>query len=110
METIILILVTIGIIALITIAISDVYSNIMIKKSDEIIIRNQNELNENNKTITNNINLLKKHFNKNITDIAKTFDFYDRRIIALEEKHYKRRKKIDKEVDTNNTSNTDNVQ
>lgn len=107
MEIIILILITIGIIALITIAISNVYSNTMIKKSYEIIIKNQNELNENNKTITNNINLLKEHFNKNITDIAKTFDFYDRRIISLEQRQYKRKKKINNDI---TASNADDVQ
>lgn len=65
---------------------------------------------KNNETITNDVNLLKEYFNKNITDIAKTFDFYDRRIIALEERHYKRRKKIDKEVNSDNADKTNNIQ
>lgn len=86
-------------------AINDIITNIRIEKKYDFIIKFQNEIIENNKTITNNINLLKEHFNKNITDIAKTFNFYDKRIITLEERHYKRRKKIDKEVDTNNTDN-----
>ena len=86
-------------------AINDIITNVKIEKKYDIIIKFQNEIIENNKTITNNVNLLKEHFNKNITDIAKTFNFYDKRFITLEEKHYKRRKKIDKEVDTNNTDN-----
>ena len=107
METIILILVTIGVITLAIIAISNIYSNTAIKKFYEIIIKNQNELIENNKTITNNINLLKEYFNKNITDIAKTFDFYDRRIIALEQRQYKRNKNINSNI---TPSNIDDVQ
>lgn len=107
METIILILVTIGVITFAIIAISNIYSNTAIKKFYEIIIKNQNELIENNKTITNNINLLKEHFNKNITDIAKTFDFYDRRIIALEQKQYKRNKNFNSNIIP---SNIDDVQ
>lgn len=107
MEIIILIVITIGIIALVTIAVSNIYSNTMIRKSYEIIIKNQNEIIENNKNITDNFNLFKKHFNKNITDIAKTFDFYDKRIIALEQRQYKRKKKINNDI---TASNTDDVQ
>lgn len=107
METIILTLVTIGVIALLIIAISNIYSNTAIKKSYETIVKNQNEIIENNKNITNNINLFKEHFNKNITDIAKTFDFYDRRIIALEQRQYKRKKKINNDI---TVSNVDDVQ
>lgn len=102
METIILIFFTIGVITLAIIAISNIYSNTAIKKFYEIIIKNQNELIENNKTITNNINLLKEHFNKNITDIAKTFDFYDRRIIALEQRQYKRNKNFNSNITPSN--------
>ena len=105
MEIIILILISIGILSLAIMAINDIITNVKIEKKYDIIIKFQNEIIENNKTITNNVNLLKEHFNKNITDIAKTFNFYDKRIIALEEKHYKRRKKIDKVVYTNNTDN-----
>lgn len=105
METIILILVIIGSLSLTIMTINNIITNTRIEKNYDIIIKFQNEIVENNKTITNNINLLKEHFNKNITDIAKTFNFYDRRIIHLEERHYKRKKKIDKEVDTNNTNN-----
>lgn len=107
MEIIILTLVTIGVIALLIIAISNIYSNTAIKKSYETIVKNQNEIIENNKNITNNINLFKEHFNKNITDIAKTFDFYDRRIIALEQRQYKRKKKINNDI---TASNVDDVQ
>lgn len=102
MEIIILTLVTIGVIASLIIAISNNYSNTMIKKSYEMTIKNQNEIIKNNKSITNNINLFKEHFNKNITDIAKIFDFYDRRIIALEQRQYKRKKKINNDITARN--------
>ena len=107
MEIIILILISIGILSLAIMAINDIITNVKIEKKYDIIIKFQNEIIENNKTITNNINLLKEHFNKNITDIAKTFDFYDRRIIALEQRQYKRKKKINNDIAA---SNTDNVQ
>lgn len=105
METIILILISIGILSLAIMAINDIITNVKVEKKYDTIIKFQNEIIENNKTITNNVNLLKEYFNKNIIDIAKTLDFYDRRIISLEQRHYKRRKKIDKEVDINNTNN-----
>ena len=107
MEIIELTLFVIGIIALAIIAICSIYSNTTVKKQYELVRKNQNELIENNKTITNNINLLKEHFNKNITDIAKTFDFYDRRIIAIEQKQYKRNKNINSNIIP---SNIDDVQ
>lgn len=107
MEIIELILFVIGIVALAIIAICSIYSNTTIRKQYELVIKNQNELVENNKTITNNVNLLKEHFNKNITDIAKTFDFYNRRIITIEERHYKRNKKINSNI---TPSNIDDVQ
>ena len=86
-------------------AITNIIINIKIEKKYDAIIKLQENIIENNKDITNKFEAFKKIFNKNITDIAKTFNFYDKRLITLEERHYKRRKKIDKEVDTNNTNN-----
>lgn len=102
METIILILVIIGSLSLTIMTINNIIANTKIEKNYDIIIKFQNEIVENNKTITNNINLLKEHFNKNITDIAKTFDFYDRRILALEQRRYKRNNNINSNITPSN--------
>lgn len=107
MEIIELILFIIGIVSLAIIAVWSIYSDLMVIKQYKLVIKNQNELVENNKTITNNINLLKEYFNKNITDIAKTFDFYDRRILALEKRQYKRNKNFNSNI---TPSNIDDVQ
>lgn len=107
METIELIFFVIGIVALAIIAVWSICFDLIVIKQYKLVIKNQNELVENNKTITNNINLLKEHFNKNITDIAKTFDFYDRRIVALEQRQYKRNKNINSNIIP---SNIDDVQ
>ena len=107
METIILILVVIGIVSLILTAISDIIINISIKKKYNALIKLQETIIEDNKDIADKFETFKKVFNKNITDIAKTFDFYDRRIMFLEQKQYKRNKNINSNIIP---SNIDDVQ
>ena len=107
MEIIILILIAIGVLALVITAINDIIVNNKIQEAYKEVIKLQDKIIKNNETIIDNYNTLKEHFNKNITDIAKTFNFYDKRLIALEQRQYKRKKKINNDI---TASNADDVQ